>query len=92
MLVTTYFWTPQIAPDYTIFVKNFQGEHAPGPPPPPPPPPRNSVCTQCYRAIYTPAIILLSFQVFSPFKGFFEKCLSDIYLLDLTEVKQVYRH
>ena len=28
-LVIAYF---QIAPDYTIFIKNFPGEHTPGPP------------------------------------------------------------
>ena len=25
-------WNAQIAPDRTIFIKNFAGEHAPGPP------------------------------------------------------------
>ena len=54
-------------------------------------PPSNSVTDTCYGPTYTPAM-LLSFQVISPFKGIFEECLSDLYLLDLTEVKQAYRH
>ena len=28
-LVITYFGTPQVAPDHTIFVKKITGEHAP---------------------------------------------------------------
>ena len=31
-LVITYFGTPQIAKDHTIFVKKFAGEHASGTP------------------------------------------------------------
>ena len=54
MLVTTYFGTPQIAPDHNIFVKKNSGEHAPGPP-------SNSVRTQCYGATYTPAINFIIF-------------------------------
>ena len=50
-LVKTYFGTPQIAPDHTIFVEKNSGEHAPGPP-------SKCVRTQCYRATYTPAILL----------------------------------
>ena len=45
-LVITYFGVRQIAPDHTFFVKNF------------PDPPSNSVCTQCYGAKNTPAILL----------------------------------
>ena len=54
-------------------------------------PPSNSVTTQCYGATYT----LLGYYLFRKlalFKGIFEECLSDIYLLDLTEVKQAYMH
>ena len=54
-------------------------------------PPSNTVITPCNGPIYTPAMIL-SFLVISPFKGMFEEFLSDIYLLDLAEVKQAYRH
>ena len=38
---------------------------------------------------------MLCYYLFRPlafFRGMFEECLSDIYLLDLTEVKQAYRH
>ena len=35
-LVKTYFGTPQIEPDHTIFVKDISGEHVLRPPPPPP--------------------------------------------------------
>ena len=38
-LIITYFGAPKIAPDHTIFLKNFGG-HAPGPP-------SNSMTTQC---------------------------------------------
>ena len=85
-LVITYFGTPQIAPDHTIFVKNFPGEHAPDPP-------SNIVTTQCYQVTYTPAM-LLSVKVISLFRiggggggGGEGESLSDIYLLHLTEVK-----
>ena len=42
------------APDHTISVKKFPGEHAPGPPPPP----SNSVPTQFYRVTNTSAMLL----------------------------------
>ena len=50
-VLITYFGTPQIAPDHTIFVKVFRGSM-------PPDPPSNTVTTQCYGATYTPAILL----------------------------------
>ena len=40
-LVIAYSGTPQIAPDRSIFVNFFPGEHAPGPP-------SNNVTSQCY--------------------------------------------
>ena len=36
--------------------------------------------------------MLLSFRQLAIFKGTFEDCLSDIYLLDFTKNKQAYRH
>ena len=56
----------------------------------PPDPPSNSVASQCNGATYTPAM-LLSFLGNKPFSTIWEEeCLSHIYLLDLTEVKQAY--
>ena len=58
----------------------------------PPDPPSNSVTTHCYGATYTPVLLDYLFRKLARIKGIFEECLSDIYLLDLTEVKQAYRH
>ena len=33
-----------------------------------------------------------TYSIIALYKGIFEECLSDIYLLDLTEVKHAYRH
>ena len=84
-LVITYFGTPQIAPDHTIFVKKFPVENAP----------RTPLATVSLLNVTGPPTHLLCYYLFkllALFKGIFEECLSDIYLLDLTEVKQVYRH
>ena len=43
---------------------------------------------------WVPPTHLLDYYLFMKlalFKGFFEECLSDIYVLDLTEVIQAYR-
>ena len=56
-LVITYFGTPQIASDHTIFVKKFAGGEG-GLWGMPPDPPSNSVTTQCNGATYTPAMEL----------------------------------
>ena len=53
-LVITYFGTPQIAPDHTIFVKKFQGEHAPGPP----------LTTVCVHNVTAPPTHLLFYYLF----------------------------
>ena len=76
-LVITYFGTPQFAPDHTIFVKTFLGEHVPGPPPPPTHThthtPSNSVCTQCYGPTNTCYFII--FLGYLPFLKEFLKML-----------------
>ena len=42
-------WNAQIAPDRTIFIKIFPGEHAPGPP-------SKSLAVYCYSATYASAL------------------------------------
>ena len=78
-LVITYFGTPTLHQITPFLSKIFRGSI-------PRDPPSNSVFTQCYGATNTPAM-LLSFRYLALFKGNFEEYLSDIYLLDLTEVK-----
>ena len=44
-------WNAQIAPDRTIFIKIFPGEHAPGPPPP-----QHESGEELLQSTYAPAL------------------------------------
>ena len=77
--VITYFGTPQIALDHTILVKIFRGSMPPTP-----------LATVWLHNVTEPPTHLLCFHLFRQlalYKGFFEECLSDIYLLHLPEIK-----
>ena len=83
-IVDFYVFGRQIALDHTYFVKKFPGGGGM------PPDPLATVCVHNVTGSPTPCthLLFIIFLCNNFFQRYFRKCLSDIYLLYLTEVKQ----